>query len=102
MENTVYQNKAIERFTDTEGFGLLWGCGVGKTRTAIKIAEAKEKKGLIDGVLIIAPATLLNTWKQAIREHSCDLSKSVFVWNSAKAGTKTFQKQFKEFLQKEN
>lgn len=101
MENTVYQNNAVERFTDMEGFGLLWGCGIGKTRTAIKIAEAKEKRGLIDGVLVIAPATLLNTWKQAISEHK-ETKSDVFVWNSAKVGTKTFQKQFKEFLQKEN
>lgn len=97
MENTFYQDKAIDRFVDMEGFGLVWPCGVGKTRGAIKIAEAKHKKGLIDCVLVIAPATLLNTWLHGIKSHA-ETDSSVFVWNSAKAGTKRFQDAFRRFI----
>lgn len=97
MENTFYQNKAIDRFVDMEGFGLVWPCGVGKTRGAIQIAEAKYKKGLIDCVLVIAPATLLNTWAHGIKLHA-ETDSSVFVWSSAKASTKRFQDAFRDFL----
>ena len=54
MENLwKHQEFALKKYRDRQFFGLLFACGLGKTRTAIAIAEEKEMP-----VLVIAPAVL--------------------------------------------
>jgi len=90
--NWLHQDMAIQKFKDKDFFGILFDCGTGKTRTAIKIAEEKNKP-----VLIIAPKNLVNQWYDAIKEHGeCD--SEILVVDSAKKNTKRFKERLDAFL----
>jgi superfamily II DNA or RNA helicase len=91
--NWKHQDIALERYKGSEYFGLLFDCGTGKTRTTIKIAEAKELP-----VLIIAPNNLCKQWKEAIEEHGRG-GDTVFVFQNDKKNTKKHQKAFDAFLE---
>lgn len=93
MKSWKHQELAIERFKDKEIMGLLFDCGTGKTRTAIKIAEEKEMP-----VLIIAPKNLCNQWKAAIAEHSNYFDNDVFIFDNAKKNTQKFKKELDKFM----
>lgn len=81
-----HQKYAIEKFKDRPYFGLLFDCGLGKTVTAIKIAEAKERP-----VLIIAPNVLCKQWAEEIED------KKEKDWNTVVCTSKTKNtKRFKE------
>lgn len=81
-----HQKYAIEKFKDRPFFGLLFDCGLGKTVTAIKIAEAKERP-----VLIIAPNVLCKQWAEEIED------KKEKDWNTVVCTSKTKNtKRFKE------
>ena len=56
-----HQEYALEKYKDREFFGLLFDCGIGKSLSAIAIAEEKERP-----VIIIAPNVLCNQWKAEI------------------------------------
>ena len=43
-----HQRYAIDKYKDRPFFGLLFDMGLGKTLTATRIAEEKEKPGLIN------------------------------------------------------
>ena len=94
IKDWKHQDLAIERFSDKEIMGLLFDCGTGKTRTAIKIAENKEMP-----VIIIAPKTLCLQWEEAIKEHG-DKESDIFVFDNVKKKTKKFQKALAEFLKR--
>lgn len=57
----AHQKYAIEKYKDKPFFGLLFDMGMGKTLTATRIAEAKDKP-----VLIIAPNVLCEQWKEEL------------------------------------
>lgn len=57
----AHQKYAIEKFKGKPYFGLLFDMGLGKTLTAARIAEEKEKP-----VLIIAPNVLCKQWKDEL------------------------------------
>lgn len=81
-----HQKYAIEKFKNRPFFGLLFDCGLGKTVTAIKIAEAKERP-----VLIIAPNVLCKQWAEEIED------KKEKDWNTVVCTSKTKNtKRFKE------
>ena len=81
-----HQKYAIEKFKNRPYFGLLFDCGLGKTVTAIKIAEAKERP-----VLIIAPNVLCKQWAEEIED------KKEKDWNTVVCTSKTKNtKRFKE------
>ena len=52
-----HQKYALNKFKNRTFSGLLFPCGTGKTATATRIAEEKEKP-----VLIIAPNALCQQW----------------------------------------
>ena len=90
--NWKHQDIALDRYKDEEYFGLLFDCGTGKTRTAIKIAEEKDMP-----VLIIAPKNLCKQWKDAIEEHGRG-GDAVFVFQNDKKKTKKHQAAFDSFM----
>lgn len=92
IKDWIHQDLAIERFSEKEIMGLLFDCGTGKTRTAIKIAENKEMP-----VIIIAPKSLCYQWKDAIEEHG-EKDSDVFVFDNSKKNTKKFKKALDEFM----
>lgn len=61
MELWKHQKYAYDKYKDRKFFGLLFDCGLGKTLTACRIAEAKDKP-----VLIIAPNAICKQWKEEL------------------------------------
>ena len=85
-----HQRYAIDKYKDRPFFGLLFSCGLGKTLTTIRIAEEKDRP-----VLIIAPNTLCQQWKDDI-EANKEKDWSVLVRTSKTKNTKKFKEDFEE------
>lgn len=83
-----HQKYAIEKYKDRPFFGLLFDCGLGKTVTAIKIAEAKERP-----VLIIAPNVLCKQWAEEIEDKK-EKDWTTIVCTSKTKNTKRFKEAF--------
>lgn len=83
-----HQKYAIEKFKNRPFFGLLFDCGLGKTVTAIKIAEAKERP-----VLIIAPNVLCKQWAEEIEDKK-EKDWETVVCTSKTKNTKRFKEAF--------
>ena len=64
MKLWSHQRYAVDKYKDRPFFGLLFDMGLGKSLTAIKIAEAKERP-----VLIIAPNALCEQWGEEIEKY---------------------------------
>lgn len=94
MKSWKHQDVAFDRFKDSDVFALLFDCGTGKTRTAIKIAEHKEMP-----TIVIAPKNLCLQWKDAIMEHG-DKEADIFVFDNKNKKKKSFQKALADFLNK--
>ena len=85
-----HQKYAIEKFKDRPFFGLLFDCGLGKTVTAIKIAEEKERP-----VLIIAPNVLCKQWAEEIADKG-EKEWTTLVCTSKTKNTKRFKEAFEK------
>lgn len=59
-----HQEYAVQKYKDRDFFGLLFDMGTGKSLTAIRIAEEKEKP-----VLIIVP-NAINSACNAIKNYT--------------------------------
>lgn len=83
-----HQHYAIDKYKDRPFFGLLFSCGLGKTLTTIRIAEEKDRP-----VLIIAPNTLCQQWKDDI-EANKEKDWNALVCTSKTKNTKKFKEDF--------
>lgn len=83
-----HQCYAIDKYKDRPFFGLLFSCGLGKTLTTIRIAEEKDRP-----VLIIAPNTLCQQWKDDI-EANKEKDWNVLICTSKTRHTKKFKEDF--------
>lgn len=88
-----HQSYSIDKYKDKPFFGLLFSCGLGKTLTAIKIAEAKDRP-----VLIIAPNALCQQWKDEI-EANKEKDWNVLICTSKTRHTKKFKQAFEELCE---
>lgn len=86
-----HQKYAIDKYKDRNYFGLLFDMGLGKTVSAIKIAEEKEQP-----VLVIAPDALCYQWKKEIEENKTK-DWDVLVCTSKTKKTKKFKEAFDKF-----
>lgn len=90
-----HQKYAIDKYKDRPYFGLLFPTGTGKTFTASRIAEAKNKP-----VLIIAPSALCKQWQEELTNKGEDRITTedweVVLCTSRSRKTK----RFKEALEK--
>lgn len=93
MKLWKHQAYAINKYKDRPFFGLLFDCGLGKTVTAIKIAEAKERP-----VLIIAPDVLCKQWDKEI-ETKKEIDWETVVCRSRTKKTKRFKEAFAKLLE---
>ena len=91
-----HQSYALEKYKDSEYFGLLFPCGTGKTKTAIAIAEAKEKP-----VLIIAPNALCKQWEDEIKKEG-EKEWQTLVCTSKTKNTKKFKEAFAKLIEEED
>lgn len=90
-----HQRYSIDKYKDRPFFGLLFSCGLGKTLTATRIAEEKDKP-----VLIIAPNALCEQWRKELSDKSEEriTTKDWSVVLCTSKNRKT--KRFKEDLEK--
>lgn len=93
-----HQKYCIEKYKDRPFFGLLFDTGLGKTLTAARIAEEKDKP-----VLIIAPNVLCQQWADELTNHNekriTEKDWSVLVCSSKTRKTKKFKKAFQELCE---
>ena len=85
-----HQQYSIDKYKDRPFFGLLFDMGLGKTLTAIKIAEEKDRP-----VLIIAPNALCQQWKDEI-EANKEKEWNTLVCTSKTKNTKKFKNKLDE------
>lgn len=85
MKLWKHQETAVQKYAGRKFFGLLFDCGLGKTLTGIRIAEAKDKP-----VLIICPNVLCKQWEEDIKENK-EKEWETVVCTSARKGTKKFK-----------
>lgn len=88
-----HQSYSIDKYKDRPFFGLLFSCGLGKTLTAIKIAEAKDRP-----VLIIAPNALTTQWVEEIEKNK-EKEWEVMLCTSKTKNTKKFKEAFQKFCE---
>ena len=94
-----HQKYAIDKYKDRPFFALLFGTGLGKTLTATRIAEEKDKP-----VLIIAPNALCQQWADELMnkdEESRISTKDweVVVCTSKTKHTKRFRADFEKLCE---
>lgn len=87
-----HQSYALNKFKDRTFFGLLFPCGTGKTATATRIAEEKERP-----VLIIAPNALCQQWADELLNKDEDARITTKDWEVVVCTSKT--KKTKKFRQ---
>lgn len=85
-----HQQYCIDKYKDRPFFGLLFDMGLGKTLTAIKIAEEKDRP-----VLIIAPNALCQQWEEEIEKNK-EKEWNVLVCTSKTKNTKKFKNKLDE------
>lgn len=88
MKLWSHQRYAVDKYKDKPFFGLLFDMGLGKSLTAIKIAEAKERP-----VLIIAPNALCEQWAEEIDKYK-EKDWEVVLCTSKSRKTKKFREDF--------
>lgn len=87
-----HQSYTIDKFKDRTFSGLLFPCGTGKTATATRIAEEKERP-----VLIIAPNTLCQQWADELLNKDEETRITTKDWEVVVCTSKT--KKTKKFRQ---
>ena len=87
-----HQEYTVNKFKDRAFFGLLFPCGTGKTATATRIAEEKEKP-----VLIIAPNALCQQWADELLNKDEETRITTKDWEVVVCTSKT--KKTKKFRQ---
>lgn len=89
-----HQAYALEKYKNAKAFGLLFECGLGKTATATRLAEEKDRP-----VLIIAPNALCNQWASELTNTDEDSRITTKDWEVLVCTSKTKKtKKFKEQL----
>lgn len=90
-----HQKYAVEKYKNRHFFGLLFDCGLGKTLTASRIAEEKDKP-----VLIIAPNALCKQWEEELTDKGEDRITTkdweVLLCTSKTKNTKKFKEALDE------
>ena len=93
-----HQKYSIEKYKDRPFFGLIFDMGLGKTLTATRIAEAKDKP-----VLVIAPNALCQQWADELtnngEERITEKDWDVLVCTSKTKNTVRFKKAFKKLCE---
>ena len=91
----AHQAYAIEKYKDKPYFGLIFDMGLGKTLTATRIAEEKERP-----VLIITPNALCQQWADELTNKDEDRITTK-EWDVVVCTSKTkHTKRFKADLDK--
>ena len=85
-----HQQYSIDKYKDRPFFGLLFDMGLGKTLTATRIAEEKDRP-----VLIIAPNALCQQWEEEIDKYK-EKDWNVLICTSKTKNTVRFKQALEE------
>ena len=88
----AHQLKALERSWDKENFAYFMEMGTGKSKVLIDNCAMLYDKGLINGLLLIAPKGVYKNWYEAeLPKHLPDhIEKKIVLWKSSdKSGEQT-------------
>ena len=91
-----HQEKALERFKDSQFFGLFWEMGTGKSKTAIDIASYKYETGQIDRVIVVAPNSVHQQWIDEQFPAHCNVNYKGFTYHTDHS--KRFEDALKAFF----
>lgn len=96
-----HQKYSLDKYRDSSFFGLLFPTGTGKSLTATRIAEEKERP-----VIIIAPNALCNQWAEELTNKDEDSRITTKDWKvvvctSKTKNTKKFRKAFDELCEED-
>lgn len=101
VEPWPYQREVIQKgvslLEQNKFLALFLEMRLGKTKCVIHISEILKAKGLIDSMLVIAPAALTSVWQGEPEKHSY-LEYRSFIWDAKKAKNKSFQREVSSFL----
>ena len=93
-----HQAYCVDKYSDRPYFGLLLPTGTGKTCTATRIAENKDKP-----VLIIAPNALCKQWAEELTDKGEDRITTkdwtVVMCTSKTKKTKRFKADFEKLCE---
>jgi SNF2 family DNA or RNA helicase len=89
-----HQLKALKMSWDKEVFAYFMEMGTGKSKVLIDNASMLYDKGLINGLLLIAPKGVYKTWyDNEIPTHMVDhIEKKVVLWKTSDISTKYREK----------
>lgn len=95
-----HQRKEYYHSRDKANFALLWEPGTGKSKPILDTTAYLSDKDAVDGSLIIAPNGVHRNWIIDQIPAHCDpaVPLKTFLWDTKKAGNKSFQAEFEEFL----
>lgn len=65
-----HQDMMLDKTWNLQAMAWFAKMGTGKTYAAIHLACARWKTGLIDGIAIICPSTLRNTWRKELQKYA--------------------------------
>ncbi len=86
-----HQLVALRKAYKPPEYALFHEMGTGKTYTAINLAAARYKSGLIDALIVICPTPVKHVWETEL-EFCCPVDYSVWVWQSGdRVGEKWFR-----------
>lgn len=90
--------EAIPNMQKVGFYGLLLEMGLGKTKSALAIAEILKRRCMINRVLVVCVKAILSTWFEEIKKHS--FFEDIFLYSTVKTKKNMFAK--KEELQKDS
>lgn len=96
-----HQLETLEKCADRTSFGLWLEMGTGKSAIALAKAVYHYRRGELDTVIIISPKAVAPNWRDQIETHvPLDVLKDVgvFIWNSEKVGSKSYQNEIAAFV----
>ena len=91
-----HQQKIFNKIKDLPNYALLMEQGTGKTKVIIDNFSYLYYKGILDGVLVIAPNGVHRNWvSDEIPKHMpTDIEMKSLYWNNSKIKTKKFTENF--------
>tara|TARA_R100001079_G_scaffold105868_1_gene73496 strand:- start:1399 stop:2835 length:1437 start_codon:yes stop_codon:yes gene_type:complete len=89
-----HQLKALERSWDKENFAYFMEMGTGKSKVLIDNCAMLYDKGLINGLLLIAPKGVYKNWYEAeLPKHLPDhIEREVVLWKSSDKSSEQIKK----------
>jgi SNF2 family DNA or RNA helicase len=100
----AHQKRALDKMYHRVAFALLMAMRTGKTKTLLDDWGTLEAEGLVDDLLVIAPAGVYRTWEVGIKDHLATelLARTEVLTWSATDKTKGAIRALEKFMSEAN